>query len=80
MPRISGVDIPPQKIAKIALRYIFGVGPVMALNILKEAGIDPEIKAKDITDEQVARLNSVIERNYVVEGQLRRPHRRTSSG
>jgi len=72
MPRITGIDIPPNKMVKIAMRYVYGVGPKMALAILKEAGIDPDTKSRDLTDEQVTRINSVIDRNYVVEGQLRR--------
>jgi len=72
MPRIAGTDIPPNKACKIALRYVYGVGPQVALDILKEAGISPDTKARDLTDEEVQRLNSVIDRNYVVEGQLRR--------
>ena len=72
MPRIAGCDIPPSKAAKISLRYIYGIGPHYALQILKELEIDPDLKARDLSDEEVARLNGVIDRKYVVEGQLRR--------
>ncbi len=72
MPRIAGTDIPPNKSARFSLRYVFGVGPKLALDILKEAGIAPETKTRDLSDEEVTRINSVIDRNYVVEGQLRR--------
>jgi len=72
MPRIAGTDIPPNKAAKIALSYIFGIGPRVAQSVLKEAGIAADVKARDLSDEEVARLNSVIDRGYVVEGQLRR--------
>ncbi len=63
MPRIAGVDVPANKAAKVALRYVYGVGPRTAQLILKEAAIDPDVKARDITDEEVARLNSVIDRS-----------------
>lgn len=72
MPRISGVDIPPNKRIEFSLRYIHGIGPKLALDILKEAEIDVGAKAKDLTEEEVARIGGVIERTYQVEGQLRR--------
>lgn len=72
MPRISGVDIPPNKRIEFSLRYIHGIGPKLALDILKEAEIEIGAKAKDLTEEEVARIGGVIERNYQVEGQLRR--------
>ena len=72
MPRISGVDVPPNKRIEFSLRYIHGIGPKLALDILKEAEIEAGIKAKDLTEEEVARIGGVIERNYQVEGQLRR--------
>ena len=72
MPRISGVDIPPNKRIEFSLRYIHGIGPKLALDILKEAEIEIGAKAKDLTEEEVARIGGVIERTYQVEGQLRR--------
>jgi small subunit ribosomal protein S13 len=72
MARISGVDLPQNKMAKISLRYLFGIGPKLALDILAEAGISPEKKMKDFTEEEVARINALIDRKYVVEGGLRR--------
>lgn len=72
MPRIAGVDIPANKRVEFALRYIFGIGPSNALDVLKEAGIEVGVKAKELTEEEVARIGTVIERNYQVEGQLRR--------
>jgi small subunit ribosomal protein S13 len=72
VPRIAGVDIPANKRVEFALRYIFGIGPANALNVLKEAGIEIGVKAKELTEEEVARIGTVIERNYQVEGQLRR--------
>lgn len=72
MPRISGVDIPPNKRIEFSLRYIYGIGPKLALDILKEAQIEVGVKAKDLTEEEVARIGGVVDRNYQVEGQLRR--------
>ncbi len=72
MPRIAGVDIPADKRIEFSLQYIFGVGPYLARQILKEAGIDPGVRAKNLTEDEVARIAGVIDRNYVVEGQLRR--------
>lgn len=72
MPRISGIDIPANKRIEFALRYIYGVGPKVAVDVLKEAQIDPGVKAKDLNEEEVARIATIIDRNYQVEGQLRR--------
>ena len=72
MPRLVGVDIPADKRIEISLRYVYGVGPYLAGQILKEAGIEGSVKAKDLTEDEVARLASVIDRDYQVEGQLRR--------
>ena len=72
MPRIAGVDIPPAKRIEFALQYIHGIGAKLAIDVLKEAQIEPGVKAKDLTEEEVARIGGVIERNYQVEGQLRR--------
>lgn len=72
MPRIAGVDIPAQKRIDIALRYIFGVGPFRAREILQKASIEPEVRANKLTEDEVSRIAGIIENNYVVEGQLRR--------
>ena len=72
MPRIEGIDVPPDKRIEISLRYIYGVGPFLARQILKEAGIEGGVKAKDLTEDEVSRIAGVIDRSYVVEGQLRR--------
>lgn len=72
MPRIAGVDIPNDKRVEFSLRYIHGIGPKVALDLLKEAQIELGVKAKDLTEEQVALLGSIIDRNYVVEGELKR--------
>ena len=72
MPRIIGVDIPKEKRIEIALTYIFGIGRVLSNKILKIANISPDKRAKDLTEEEVARLSSIIQKDYKVEGDLRR--------
>ena len=72
MPRIGGVDIPAEKRVCVALRYIYGIGPKNAMDILKTVGINPDTRAKNLTEDEVARIAAVIDRNVVVEGQLRR--------
>ncbi len=72
MPRIAGVDIPPQKRVDVSLRYIFGIGPARALEICEKAGIDPAVRANKLTEDEVSRIAGIIETNFVVEGQLRR--------
>ncbi len=72
MPRIVGVDIPPQKRTDIALTYIHGIGRVLAGKILEEAGVEPSVKAKDLTPEDVSKINAAIQGGYTVEGDLRR--------
>ena len=77
MPRISGIDIPNDKKIKISLRYIYGIGPSNAMDILKEAGIDPERRAKDVTEEELAKIITIMDRSHLVEGALRRQTSRT---
>lgn len=72
MPRIAGVDIPAQKPVVVALTYIYGVGRDSAGRILAEAGIGPAVRARDLSESELASLNSIIEKRYTVEGQLRR--------
>ena len=72
MPRIAGVDIPADKKIKVSLRYIYGVGPSNAMTILKEAGIDPERRAKDLTEEELAKIIGLLDKDVLVEGALRR--------
>ncbi len=72
MPRILGVDIPNNKKIHISLRYIYGIGPTTAIEVCWKAGVDPLKKAADLTEEELSRLASVIDRDYVIEGQLRR--------
>lgn len=72
MARIAGVDIPSNKKIKIALTYIYGIGKVRALGILEEAGIDPEVRANELSDDQVALIRKAVDSKYPVEGNLRR--------
>ena len=72
MARISGVDIPNQKRVEIALTYIYGIGLKSSKDILAKTGIDPDKRAKDLTDDEIAKLRDEIENNYSVEGVLRR--------
>ena len=72
MPRIAGVDIPSQKRIDVALQYIFGIGTFRAGEILEKAKIDPATRANKLTEDEVSRIAGIIERDYVVEGQLRR--------
>ena len=72
MARIAGVDLPREKRVEIGLTYIFGVGRTSADNILNVTGISPDTRVKDLTDEEIAKLREVIDREYKVEGDLRR--------
>jgi small subunit ribosomal protein S13 len=72
VPRVVGVDIPVQKRIDVSLTYIHGIGRVLSKKILEEAGVDPSIRAKDLTPEDVSKINAVIQDGYTVEGDLRR--------
>ncbi|MEY3144300.1 MAG: ribosomal protein [Planctomycetota bacterium] len=72
MPRIAGIDIPEKKKIGVSLRYVFGIGPKVALEILREVGIDPERRTNDLKEQEVAAIASVIDAKIVVEGALRR--------
>ena len=73
MPRILGVDIPGEKRIDVSLRYLYGIGPVNSLEILKNAGVDPSVRAKDLSDDQVSKIvRSVQDGQYAIEGDLRR--------
>jgi small subunit ribosomal protein S13 len=71
LARIAGVDLPREKRIEVGLRYIFGIGPYRSDQILKKTGIDPSTRVNKLTDEEVAKLRSVIENDYNVEGTLR---------
>ena len=72
MARIAGVDLPKEKKVSISLRYIFGIGPTTALRILEESGIDPNLKTKDLREDDIVKIRAILDRDYVVEGDLRR--------
>ncbi len=72
MPRIQGVDIPPDKPTHISLRYLQGIGPTTALRVCEQAGVDPQRRAKELSDDDVARIAAILDRDYVIEGALRR--------
>jgi len=72
MARIAGIDLPREKRIEIGLTYIYGIGRKSAKDILEMANIDPDIRVKDLTDDQEAALREVIDKNYTIEGDLRR--------
>lgn len=72
MARIAGVDLPRDKRVEISLTQIYGVGRSSAQKILAEAGINPDTRVKDLTEEEVAKIRAIIDKSYVVEGDLRR--------
>ena len=72
MARLAGVDIPNNKRIEIALTYIYGIGLTSSKEILAKTGIDPDLRAKDLTEDQIAALREELEANYHVEGDLRR--------
>lgn len=72
MARISGVDLPREKRVEIGLTYIYGIGRTKSNEILSKADVDPSIRCKDLTDEQVGKIRDVIEESVMVEGDLRR--------
>ena len=72
MPRIVGVDLPKEKRIEIALMYIYGIGRAVSNQILAESGISPDKRAKELTEDEVAKLNTIIQKQYKVEGDLRR--------
>jgi len=72
MPRILGVDIPNDKRTEISLRYIYGIGPFLARQLCERSGVSPDKRARDLTEDELAKLASLLDNEYVVEGQLRR--------
>jgi small subunit ribosomal protein S13 len=71
MARIAGVDLPNDKRAEVALTYIYGVGPTRAKEIIEKSGVDPDTRVHRLTDEEIAKLRNIIERDYKIEGELR---------
>ena len=72
MARISGIDLPREKRIEVALTYIYGIGPARAAKVLETTQIDPDTRVKDLTEEQEGLLREAIEKNYTIEGDLRR--------
>jgi small subunit ribosomal protein S13 len=72
MPRIMGVDLPSDKPTHISLRYLYGVGPTLALRLCDQARLDPQRKARELSDDEISRLTTILDREYSVEGSLRR--------
>ncbi|GMW01592.1 MAG: 30S ribosomal protein S13 [Candidatus Hydrogenedentota bacterium] len=72
MARVIGVDLPREKRVEAGLQYIYGIGPFRAKEVLRETGINPNTRVRDLTDEEVSRLTTLIQTKYAVEGDLRR--------
>ena len=72
MPRVLGIEIPGQKQLAYSLRYIYGIGPTLAMEVIKRTDLDPAKKANDLTDDEVKRLTQVLQSDYRIEGDLRR--------
>ncbi len=72
MPRLVGVDIPKEKKIYVSLSYIYGIGRSNSVEILKKASINPDVRAKDLTEDEISRLTAIIQKEYRVEGALRR--------
>jgi small subunit ribosomal protein S13 len=72
MPRILGVDIPGERPTVVALTYLYGVGPKIARILCHRAGIDPHVRAKELREDELARLAAILDKDYTIEGQLRR--------
>ncbi|MBN1869914.1 MAG: 30S ribosomal protein S13 [Candidatus Omnitrophica bacterium] len=72
MPRVLGVDIPKEKRIEASLRYIYGIGPTRSREVLTRAKIDFNRRAKDLSDEEIARITSILQSSYITEGDLRR--------
>lgn len=72
MPRIAGVDIPAQKRVEISLQYIYGIGPSLSKQILFLSKVNPDTRAKDLTEEEISKLRDLIEKRFRVEGELKK--------
>ncbi len=72
MPRIAGVDVPNEKRIEASLRFIYGVGETLSRRILDEAGVNVDTRARDLTEDEISRINAAIDKSHEVEGQLRR--------
>src|SRR5256885_16600707 len=72
MPRIQGVDLPADKPTHISLRYLRGIGPTLALRLCDQAGVDPQRRAKELSDDEIARIAAILDREDLIEGAPRR--------
>ena len=72
MPRILGVDIPNDKKISISLRYLYGIGPHLSLELCERTGVDPDKRSRELTDDELSKLITLLDNEYVVEGQLHR--------
>ncbi|CAN5915153.1 30S ribosomal protein S13 [soil metagenome] len=72
MPRLLGVDVPSDKKISISLRYLYGIGPFLALQLCERAGVDPDKRSRELSDEELAKLITLLDNEYIVEGQLHR--------
>ena len=72
MPRIAGVEIPGNKKLAFSLRYLYGIGTTLAFKICQECGLNPDMRANELKDDQLAMISSVLDKKYIIEGQLRR--------
>jgi small subunit ribosomal protein S13 len=72
MPRLLGVDIPNNRPIAVSLTYLYGVGPKISRDLCHKAGIDPTVRARELREDELARLAALLDKDYVVEGQLRR--------
>ena len=72
MARVAGIEIPAHKVAWVSLTYVYGIGETLAHRILKEAGVPENLRVKELNEDQLTRINSIVDKNYVVEGALRR--------
>ena len=72
MPRVAGVDIPNDKPVWISLRYIYGIGPKIARDICKQIDVADDVRAKDLTEDQLSQIAAILQNDYMIEGQLRR--------
>jgi len=72
MPRIAGIDVPDNKPLRISLTYLYGIGPVFAEKIIADAALDGQMRARDLSEDDIAKINGIIEGGYIIEGALRR--------
>lgn len=72
MPRVIGIDIPDKKRLIVSLTYLYGIGPKLAAEVIEKLGFNPDMRARELTEEQISQLNAILQSEYVVEGDKRR--------